>query len=207
MFAQGRETIFLFLCVSDIEWFDCGRFAGLAGLACLCLRQIKCLRVLAIFCNLMFFWAVVLVECIFHSIWFHPLNLQWSVCTLSAINGLLHAGFPVAIHMHFILGRWSHWICSGIFHVFARHRITMKSIYVILTLHVNIEFEYAYMCWNLFNFLSLVLRSAKSFTSRKILFFVVWPKFSKFTRNEYGMVLLSSSCACCHTEKNSIGAI
>jgi len=39
---------------------------------------------------------------------------------------------------------------------------------------------------------SLVLRSAKSFTSRKILFFVVWPKFLKFTRNACGMVLLSS---------------
>jgi len=41
--------------------------------------------------------------------------------------------------------------------------------------------------------LSLVLRSTKSFTSRKILFFVVWPKFSKFTRNACDMVLLSSS--------------
>jgi len=34
-----------------------------------------------------------------------------------------------------------------------------------------------------FAHLSLTLRSAKSFTSRKIVFLVVWPKFSKFTRN------------------------
>jgi len=52
-----------------------------------------------------------------------------------------------------------------------------------------------------------VLRSAKSFTSRKIVFFVVWPKFAKFTRNACGMVLLSSSWVCCQTENKSIRAI
>jgi len=55
--------------------------------------------------------------------------------------------------------------------------------------------------------LSLVLRSAKSFTSRKILFFVVWPKFSKFTRNACSMVLLLSSWIPFQTENKSIGEI
>jgi len=59
------------------------------------------------------------------------------------------------------------------------------------------------LCIDLSWIYSLVLRSAKSFTSRKILFFGVWPKFSKFTRNASGRVLLSCSWACSQTENKS----
>jgi len=53
-----------------------------------------------------------------------------------------------------------------------------------------------------FSSLSIVLRSANSLTSRKIVFFVVWPKF---TRNACSTVLLSSSWVCCQTKNKSIG--
>jgi len=49
--------------------------------------------------------------------------------------------------------------------------------------------------------------STQSFTSRKILFFVVCSKFLKFTHNACSMVLLSSSWVCCQTENKSIGEI
>jgi len=51
------------------------------------------------------------------------------------------------------------------------------------------------------------VNSNRYFTSRKILFFVVWPKFSMFIRNACSMVLLSSSWVCCQTENKSIGEI